>query len=198
MKSTIFSGPESAWQRFLEGQDVANFELEAEALRGRPESQDWSHLLNQNMETQPASEDLLQTQVYQPPEDLLQTQVYHPSDILLQAKVYEPMEREKVSEVLRGLEVDPLVFDEVMMGFTERLQAWPGRKKAAAMTAVMPPSDTTLSGLPKKAADDHLKATSSKQSKNPLETTLETTQCKPKWKKLRRTGDTGGTADVVE
>ena len=45
-----------------------------------------------------------------------------------------------------------------------------------------------------------MEATQSKQSKHPLETTLETTQCKPKWKKLRLAGDTGGTsgADVVE
>ena len=112
-------------------------------------SQDWSHLLNQAQETQPAGEDLLETQEYkpcEPAEDLLQTQVYQPAEDYLETQVYK-------------------------------------------MTALMPPADTGLAGQLKKAAQGHLKATWRKQPKEPL----ETTQLRPKWKKLRVAGDTGGT-----
>ena len=121
-----------------------------------PESQDWGHLLNQAQETQPASEDLLETQEYKPcepletqavPEDLLQTQVYQPAEDCLETQVY-------------------------------------------TVTALMPPADTDkkLTGQVKKAAQDHLKATWRKQPKEPL----ETTQLRPKWKKIRVAGDSGG------
>ena len=139
-----------------------------------PESQDWSHLLNHALETQPAAEDLLETQEYKPcepletqlaAEDLLQTQVYQPGEDYLQTQVYT------VTALMPPADTDKKLTGQL--------------KKAA---------EDHLKATWRKQPKEPLEAT--KQKKHPL----ETTQLKPKWKKLRVAGDTGGTSggEIVE
>ena len=141
-----------------------------------PESQDWGHLLNHALETQPASEDLLQTQLYQPTNSL-ETQVYQPAEDYLQTQVYT------ATAAPPPADIDQKLTGHLKNSAKDYLQAEWERILEATKKNYLEPLEPTK-----------------QQEKRPLEHPLETTQLKPKWKKLRVTGDTGGTSgdEIVE